>query len=96
MIWVGIAIAIILACLVVVIDEAAGNLVEEISAIATALEEDSMKLTDEAVIALKARASRGFSTDIPVDKLDIYQAGLKDGETMTAQYVLGELKEETE
>ena len=52
-----------------------------------------MKLSDETVSVLKRRADRDFS-DVPPDQAEAYRKGLKDGETVTAQYVLGELKEE--
>jgi hypothetical protein len=54
---------------------------------------DEMRISDEVVDALKRRASRDFS-EVPPAELETYQKGLKDGETMTAQYVLGEVEEE--
>ena len=58
-------------------------------------ERDKVKLPDEVVQALTERAGRKFSNEAPADSAS-YQEGLRDGETITAQYVLGQLKEESE
>ena len=56
-------------------------------------EEDEMKISDEMVASLEERAKRGFS-EVPPTEFETYKKGLKDGETLTAQYVLGEVEEE--
>lgn len=56
---------------------------------------ESVTLTEEMETGLRVRAARKLHSDFPVEEVDTYQKGLIDGETMTAQYVLGESSEET-
>jgi hypothetical protein len=56
-------------------------------------ERGKVKLSGETVKGLKDRAERKFSNETPADSAS-YQEGLRDGETLTAQYVLGTLQNE--
>jgi hypothetical protein len=59
------------------------------------LDEETVRLPDETVARLKSFAARTFS-DVDEDSQVSYKNGLHDGAAMTALYVLGELKEESE
>jgi hypothetical protein len=59
------------------------------------LDEETVRLPDETVARLKSFAARTFS-DVDEDSHISYKNGLHDGAAMTALYVLGELKEESE
>lgn len=57
------------------------------------LKEDELKISDKVINRLKEVAVRKFEA-ISSEQVDAYTKGLKDGETLTAQYVLNEVKEE--
>lgn len=58
------------------------------------LKEETVRLSDEIVDRLKTFAERKFA-DVDDDSDISYKNGLHDGVSMAAQYVLGELEEET-
>lgn len=58
------------------------------------LDEDTVRLSEETVARLKDFAKRTF-LDTDDDESLSYKNGLHDGVSMAAQYVLGEIKEET-
>lgn len=58
------------------------------------LDEDTVRLPDETVSRLKDFAARSFA-NVDEDAEVSYKNGLHDGASMAAQYVLGELKEES-
>jgi len=59
------------------------------------LDDPKDSISNEIVSKLKARAVRPMNDQIPPNELPTYSAGLQDGETITAQWLLEEIKQET-
>jgi hypothetical protein len=58
------------------------------------LDEGTVRIPDETLTRLKDFATRTFA-EVDADPEVSYKNGLHDGASMAAQYVLGELKEES-
>ena len=94
LVWLTLVLHWRLGQIVEKLDDGVGWLYSALTDIAKALtEEPEVNLPDETIAKLKVFAARSFSkqSDDPAQQ---YAAGLQDGTTAAAQYVLGELKEE--
>ena len=93
--WLAVLLTLVIAAALWMLERETIEEEDEVEAHVRPSKENELEITDKTIAALRAYAARSFenSGDDPVTA---YQNGLKDGVTMAAQYVLGEVREEAE